>query len=98
MEERNHRRRIWMDILDGGPGPRRRDYVVSVGKRGVDTTYLVLQSRQVKRRDPTAVPRFSLDVKVVPNSPGTAKIFEFHWYPRKKKTFESYMKRRTGES
>lgn len=91
------RRRLFIDILDGGPGPRRRDYVVSVGKQGIGTIYLVLRSRQVKRRDPSAVPRFSLDVKVVPNYPGTAKIFEFHWYPRKKKTFEDHMKRRTGE-
>jgi hypothetical protein len=93
---------MWMDIHDGSDGPRRGDRL-----RSPKTLYWVLHSRKVKRRDPAACPRYQLFVvkadecdAVVKsrllNSAlrrGSSRLFEFQWYPRKKKrkTFEQYM-------
>lgn len=94
---KSERRRLYMDIQDGGPGPKRGDFVVSMGKKGIGTMYKVLRSRKVQRRDAAALPRFTLFVKIWPKEkwpPPSGQVFEFRWYPRKKKTFEQWMKRR----
>jgi hypothetical protein len=95
---------MWMDMLDGGEGPRRGDIVQTTRR-----TYLVLSSRKVKRRDPAAVPRYMLWAvrwwQLEPemrmklwNSAclrGGQRVFTIEWYPRKKKraTFEQHMRR-----
>jgi hypothetical protein len=96
---------IWMDMLDGGPGPKRGDIVQTTMR-----TYLVLKSRRIKRRDPAAVPRHQLWAvrwwQIEPEMrnqlkasadrrPRGQQVFYMTWYPRKKKTktFEQYMER-----
>lgn len=96
---------MWIDITDGGLGPRRGDRL-----RSPKTLYYVLHSRKIKRRDPGACPRYQL--LTVKDSEITERLrgmlnrsaarhggpqrFDFTWYPREKKrmTFEQYMKRR----
>jgi hypothetical protein len=91
-----------MDMLDGRPIPRRGDRLSSPR-----TLYWVMGSRQVKRRDPVAVPRARLFVaKANDIDPelknrllksalrrGSSQLFEFTFYPRKKKSvsFEQYL-------
>ena len=93
---------IWMDILDDSPPPKRGDLLRSPG-----TTYYVLHSRRVKRKDPNAPPRYTMfTAKMQDLEPGLrarlltsamrrggSYLFEFQWYPRTKKrmTFEQYM-------
>ena len=95
-------RRLFVDMTpDSGVEPSRGDVLVSVGKRGVGTRYLVLTSYRVKRKDPSAPPRFQLGVKVVlPNTLASIvnnvgapiRRIEFHWYSRRKRTFEDLMR------
>lgn len=92
-----------MDLLNGGLGPKRGDRL-----RSPKTTYYVLGSRKVNRRDPSAPPRYQLWVEKLRDIEpelrgrllrsacrrGGSFMFEFTWYPRKKKsrTFEDYMR------
>ena len=95
---------MYMDILDGGPAPRRGDRI-----RSARTTYYVLTSRMVKRRDPNAHPRCMMRVLRVEDCPselsgalirsairgrGASLLFHFRWYPRgkKRKSFEEYLR------
>ena len=94
---------MWMDILDGGPGPRRGDIVQTTVR-----TYLVLRSRRIRRKDQNAPPRYALwmvrwwqlepemrmllYVSAERRADGQ-RVFYLKWYPRKKKGFEDYMKR-----
>lgn len=72
--------------------------------------YWVLHSRIVKRRTSTTIPRYQMRViknEDIPNPPilkgkllqsamrrDASLLFEFSWYPRKRKavTFEQYMR------
>lgn len=79
---------IFMDMVQRNPGPKKGDYIVTVGKRGIGTTYLVVSSYRVRRKDPTAFPRYQMKVRVidkVPDDLGEAKLFQLRWYPRRKK-------------
>jgi hypothetical protein len=96
---------MWIDITDGGPGPRRGDWL-----RSSKTLYYVLHSRKIKRRDPEAQPRYELltikdseidsRLRAMLNASaarrGGRQCFDFTWYPRTKKvrTFEQYMNRK----
>lgn len=88
---------LWIDIIGGRERPDVGWYLQAVGRRGDrNSAYLVLTARQVKRKDPKAPPRIAMDVEVVDEIPPGAKVFEFRWYPRKKKrkmSFEQYMQR-----
>ena len=94
---------MWMDILDGGPGPKRGDIVQTTVR-----TYLVLRSRRIRRKDPSAPPRYGLwmvrwwqlepDMRQrlgdsAARRADGQRVYYLKWYPRKKKTFENYMKR-----
>lgn len=51
---------MFMDILDGGPPPKRGDVVqTNLGNRR-ERTWLVLRVRRIRRRDRTAPPRFAI--------------------------------------
>ncbi len=78
-------RGIFIDIHDGLV-PRPGDYVVSRGVKGWGTAYLIHSSRRVERRDPEAVPRYTLRVSVTTLeeafAPSDAQRFVIKWYPR----------------
>jgi len=51
---------MFMDILDGGPPPKRGDIVqTNVGNRR-ERTWLILRVRQMRRRTKKGVPRFDV--------------------------------------
>lgn len=98
--------KITMDMLEGEAVPKRGDRLSSP-----KSLYYVLSARLVQRRDPLAPPRYKLWVVKADEleqamrfrlmwsairADGSSKLFEFTWYPRKKKrvTFEQLM--RTG--
>ena len=92
--DRGHRR-LFMDMTPGSGGPQRGDMLVSFGKRGIGTTYEVLTSYRVKRKDQTAPPRYQLGVKIVlGNQKRTGSAIRFEWYPRRKRTFEDLMRQK----
>ena len=94
-------KRLFIDILDGTPGPRAGDRVASVGVSGeINSVYLVLRSRRIRRRDPQAVPRWSMQVEKIegetqkPNKRARWRWFEFQWYsraPQRKLNFKQWM-------
>lgn len=92
---------MWMDILDGGPGPKRGDliYTALKDRRGMRMR-IVLRSRLMKRRDSSKPPRYQLWMErwweIEPEvrmrlwrsacrRPGGQRVFFLDWYPRKKK-------------
>lgn len=86
---------MYVDILGGRSAPAVGWYLQAIGRKGArNSLYLVLSARRVKRRDPKALPRIAMEIEQIneipPSARATAKIFEFRWYPRKKKrkTFE----------
>jgi hypothetical protein len=93
-----------MDMLVGEAVPKRGDRLSSP-----KSLYYVLSARPIRRRDPEAPARFKLWVVKADEleqatrfrlmwsairADGSSKLFEFTWYPRKKKrmTFEQLMK------
>lgn len=88
---------MYIDILGGRERPDVGWYLQAIGRRGTrNSAYLVLSARLVKRKNPSAPPRITMDVEMVDEIPPCAKVFEFRWYPRKKKRkmdFERYMRR-----
>jgi hypothetical protein len=61
-------RSLYIDINDGGMGPRRGDYIQCIGRGGkYNSCYLVLTSRRVKRHNPNAVPRYTMMVDLAEN-------------------------------
>ena len=110
--DRGHRR-LFVDMTpESGVEPKRGDIMASVGKRGLGTCYLVLTAYQVKRKDPSAPPRYQMGVRIIPYPSGLSmevephptdrsvfcsmksnrRVIEFHWYPRRKRTFEDLMR------
>jgi len=101
---------MYLDLTDGTEiGPDTGDWLVSRGSAGAwGTAYFVVESRRVKRRDPSAFPRFEMRVEgaqitedcfvhaLLAAKRGELKIFEFHWYKRQSRrlTFEQHMARR----
>lgn len=88
---------MYVDILMGRKAPEPGWYLQAIGQRGDrNSAYLVLTARQAKRRDPKAPPRIMMDVQLVDDIPAGASVFEFRWYPRKKRkrSFEQDMVRR----
>lgn len=98
-------RGLFIDINDGGEGPRRGDVLATTRSR-----YWVLHSRRVKRHDAAAKPRYQMRVirseditdelraklfRSAMRRAGGTMIFTFGWYKRekKKRTFEQHMRR-----
>lgn len=96
--------KITMDILHGDSIPKRGDRLSSP-----KSLYYILSARIVQRRDSSAAPRYKLwvvradDLKQETRfrlmwsairANGASTLFEFTWYPRKKKrmTFEDLMR------
>lgn len=96
--------KITMDMLAGEAVPKRGDRLSSP-----KSLYYVLSARLIQRRDLQAPPRYKLWVAKADDleqptrfrlmwsairADGSSKLFEFTWYPRKKKrmTFEQLMK------
>jgi hypothetical protein len=93
---------MFIDLRDGGEGPRRGDILASSR-----TQYWVLLSRRVKRHDAKALPRFQMRVIRAGDATeelkcklfrsamrrGGTLVFTFDWYKRSKKTFEQHMRR-----
>jgi len=88
--EAPYTRGIYMDVSDGsGRVPTVGDYILTVGKRGYGSAYLIHKVRKVSRRDPEAIPRFSMRVSHVDKKEVTAgvvegQVFTLRWYPRTK--------------
>lgn len=77
---------MYVDILGGREIPEAGWYLQAIGRTGnKNSAYLVLTAREVRRRDPRAARRIQMDVEDVDQIPPGAKVFEFRWYPRKKK-------------
>jgi hypothetical protein len=82
---------MYVDILFGRERPEPGWYLQAIGRGGKrNSTYRVVSAREVKRRDTKARPRITMEVEDVDEIPEGAKVFEFTWYPRKRKsqTFE----------
>lgn len=99
MREDRRVRRITYDFEGKGVGPKKGNFLVSVGKRGIGTVYLIHRVRKVERRVVAEARRFLLYVEVVGGKDefkkiGETPVFYLHWYVRKKRklTFEEYMK------
>jgi hypothetical protein len=84
---------IYMDLLDPAQtSPKFGDFIQCVGRTGkLNTKYLVLESRLVKRRSNTTTRRITMKVAIVGkeqeaiSSNKTAKTFEMRWYKRARK-------------
>lgn len=90
---------MWVDITSAeGEEPKPGWFLQAIGRRGDrNSAYIILSTRLVRRRDPRAFRRIAMDVEVVDEIPAGAKVFEFRWYPRKKKrrmNFEQFISRR----
>lgn len=88
---------LYIDILGGREVPSPGWYLQAMGRKGArNSAYLVLTARTVKRKNPNAFPRITMDVEIVDEIPKGAKVFEFFWYPRKKRkrTFEQDIRRK----
>lgn len=88
---------MYIDIHGGREVPEAGWYLQAIGRHGTkNSAYLVRTARKAKRRDPKAAPRIMMDVEVVDEIPDGASVFEFCWYPRKKRkrTFEQDIRRR----
>jgi hypothetical protein len=89
---------MYVDILYGREKPEPGWYLQAIGRHGTrNSAYLVLTAREAKRRDPQDSPRIYMDVELLVDSeiPKGAHVFEFYWYPRKKRkrTFEQDIRR-----
>jgi hypothetical protein len=87
---------MYVDILHGREQPKPGWYLQAIGRRGDrNSAYLVRTARPAKRRNSKAPPRIIMDVQLVDDIPAGAGIFEFRWYPRKKRkrTFQQDMAR-----
>jgi hypothetical protein len=89
---------MYVDVLYGREAPEVGWYLQAVGRAGGrNSAYLVRSCYRVRRRDPGAAPRYQMEVEAVDEIPPGARVFEFRWYPRRKKrkqTFEEYIARR----
>lgn len=80
-------RKIWIDV-EHGEQPYIGLFLVAIGRKGVNSVYMVTSWRRIKRRDREAVPRFSLTCKrgyTFDDARGT-NYWRMRWNPRKKKT------------
>lgn len=96
----------WMDIIDGGPAPKRGDLIqTNVGDRR-ERTWFVLRARRMKRaKHPRRYsvwaarwwelePETRVKLYVSAQRNGGQAMFIFERYPAKRrKTFEEHMKR-----
>jgi len=77
-------------FIDTKPGevPYVGLYLVTIGKDGQpNSVYMVTAWRHVKRRDPSAQPRFTLTCErghTPDDALAADDCWTFHWYPRKK--------------
>jgi hypothetical protein len=77
---------IYVDVFGGRDRPGPGWYLQAVNKKGCyNSTYFILDARQVKRRTRGAVPRIMLTVERVHDTPKDAKVWEFRWYPRRRR-------------
>jgi len=89
----NLTRRLTMDLWpDEGP-PQPGDVLLTIGKRGPGTAYLLERVRLMNRRQHHFIKRWVLEVKILARGKetgeyrGQERVWEFGWYPRKKKGF-----------
>ncbi len=77
---------IFMDIPrrdNLAPGPCPGEFILTLGKHGYGTAYLVLAAREVRRRDPRAPRRFQMRVQRAAVSEALGFGFwTLEWYPR----------------
>jgi hypothetical protein len=74
--------RIFIDLAPGAGAPKRGDYVLTVGKHGPGSGYLVLGVRKIQRRRPSSCERFTLQCHRVSANEVTAPRWTMRWYPR----------------
>lgn len=85
---RDETKSIWMDLLHAeDPQPRPGDFIQCIGRDDkLNTRYMVIESRQVQRREPTSRRRIAMKViNVAAGTTGTGSTFELRWYPRRKR-------------
>lgn len=85
VQPKNLECRIFMDIPrdDPAPGPRPGQFILTHGKRGYGSAYLVLAVHEVRRRDPRAPRRFQMRVQRAAVSEALGFGFwTLQWYPR----------------
>lgn len=85
--------KLFLDMPDlRDPAPKPGDVMVSLSKRDEPLTgYMIESVHRVRRRDPRAVRRFTMQVHHVAKEIGlqlAKRLILFHWYPRKRKSFE----------
>lgn len=87
LERREGVRKIFMDLPEDLAAPKRGEFIVTDTKVKAPTWYQILTARKVKRRDPQALPRYTMLVKITePPSVMPPFAHVLTWYPRKKKT------------
>lgn len=78
--------RLFIDMNDESQIPAADDWLVTEGRKGFGSVYLIAESRRVKRKDVNAAPRFALrcfrgyaldDVRATQK-----RVWTLHWYPR----------------
>jgi hypothetical protein len=74
--------RIFIDLPPGDGSPKVGDYVVTFGKRGLGSGYLVLGVRKIQRRRPSSCERFTLQCHRVSANEVTSPRWTMRWYPR----------------
>jgi hypothetical protein len=98
MTERrlNEERKLYIDLFFEREAPKAGDCLMSIRKDGkVGTRYLVLSAYRVKRKNPNARPRIMMTVCDLIEHTPNQRVFDFHWYSRKKKSpydFEHHLK------
>lgn len=73
--------------LPPGKTPKRGDYLVSVGKRGLGSAYFILNVRQVRRRKPQPYVRWLLACRraSLEEVLGPGEFWPIYWYRRDRK-------------
>ena len=82
--------KLFLDMPDlRDPEPKPGDVMVSLSKRDEPLTgYLIESVHRVRRRDPRTVRRFTMQVRHVEAEQPAKRRILFHWYLRKRKSFE----------
>jgi hypothetical protein len=73
--------------LEPGPSPRTGEYLVSQGKHGPNSAYLIVGLRLVSRRKPSTHNRWMLTCQrvTVLELINGVRTWPLYWYPRDKK-------------
>lgn len=76
--------RLFYD-LDPGQVPKPGQYMVTIGKRGAGSAYLILHARRVNRRVQTDKVRWILSCHraTLEEAGASGSYWPLYWYPRK---------------